>query len=117
MTLTVRAPAFLNALVRVSRSVETRLRYRCSLLIHSPDSKVEWASQLPPPKVGEVSQPLRAPNPAAFRVAVPSSSTRPTPPAMAGGPTALPPQPPTQGKITSLPPGPPSNRAGGGGLE
>ena len=38
--------------------------YRCVLSTHSPDCRVEWASQLIPPKVGEVSQALWEDQPA-----------------------------------------------------
>ena len=40
---------------------------------------VECASQLMPPKVGDVSQPLRAEKPALFSCALPFASTRSTP--------------------------------------
>ena len=45
------------------------------LLTHVPDWSVECASQLMPPKVGEVSQPLRDEKPAARSCSVPASRT------------------------------------------
>ncbi len=51
--------------------------------------KVEWPSQLLPPKVAEVSQPLRARKPAASSARVPVSRARPTPGAVTGSSTAL----------------------------
>ena len=43
--------------------------------IQSPDCIVECASQLMPPNVDEVSQPLRAPKPADCSCFVPAAST------------------------------------------
>ena len=79
MTAVVSQPAFWNALVRVSRSLETRLRSRCWLPIHRPEPNVACASQLPPPATGEVRNPLRAANPAdLFSCCVPASSAAST---------------------------------------
>ena len=50
---------------------------------------VEWPSQLLPPYVAEVSQPLRAANPAFSRAAVLASRVRSTPGAMTGSSMAL----------------------------
>lgn len=50
--------------------------------------KVVWASQLPAPVVGEVSQPLREENPAALSRLLPSASTASTCDAIAGSSTA-----------------------------
>ena len=80
--------ARLNALVRVSRSLETRLRQRWLLSIHRPDSSVAWASPLPEPRVGEVRNALREAKPAASSFWVPASSTALTWGASAGSSTA-----------------------------
>ncbi|CAM5742720.1 hypothetical protein SHIRM173S_01041 [Streptomyces hirsutus] len=45
---------------------------------------MEWASQLPAPVTGDLSQPLRDSKPAAFRVPVPSFSTASIGSAIAG---------------------------------
>ena len=49
------------------------------MLIHTPDSSVEWASQLPPAYVDEVSQAVRVENPAARSWSYPAESTACTP--------------------------------------
>src|SRR5262249_11410636 len=63
-SLTVRQPALLKASLRVNRRLLTSSAYRWMLLTHSPDCRVECTSQLIPPKLGEVSQALRADHPA-----------------------------------------------------
>src|SRR5450755_127770 len=63
-SLTVCQPAFLKASLRVNRLLARSSPYRWLLLTHSPDCRVEWASQLIPPKVGEVSQALCVDQPA-----------------------------------------------------
>ncbi len=47
-TPTVRQPAFRNSLFRVVRSLVITAWYLPSLFTQSPDSRVEWASQLFP---------------------------------------------------------------------
>ncbi len=78
MTPTVRQSARRKALLRVMRSLARRARWRCSLSIHSPERSVAWASQLPPPAVGEVRKALRDEYPASPSRRVPASSTAPT---------------------------------------
>ena len=69
-SLTVCHPALSKASLRVNRLLATSSPYRCVLLTHSPDCRVEWASQLIPPKVGEVSQALCVDQPARASEAV-----------------------------------------------
>ena len=78
MIAVVSQPAFWNALVRVRRSLEARLRSRCWLPIDRPEPNVACASQLPPPATGEVRKPLRAAKPADFSGWVPVSSAAST---------------------------------------
>ncbi len=78
ISATVRESALWNAVFSVSRSLFTSVRYRCWLLIQRPDSSVACASQLPPPAVDEVSQPLRAENPASRSRCDPWSRTAST---------------------------------------
>ena len=54
LTSAVRQPAARNAEARVSRWLATTALYRTWSVIGSPVCSVEWASQLRPPKVGEV---------------------------------------------------------------
>ena len=75
MTPTARHPARLNARVRVTRSAWTSWSYRRWPSTRIPDCSVECASQLRPPKVGEVRKALREEKPAARSCAVPRSST------------------------------------------
>ena len=79
MSLTVRQPALPKASVRVNRWLATSSAYRSSVLTHSPDCRVEWASRLIPPKVGEVSQALRVDQPARASEAVLRRRTASTP--------------------------------------
>ncbi len=67
---TVCHPALLKASLRVNRWLATSSLYRCWLSTHSPDCRVEWASQLMPPKVGEVTQALCVDQPALGQHAV-----------------------------------------------
>ncbi|GAA3304568.1 hypothetical protein GCM10020295_56020 [Streptomyces cinereospinus] len=83
------SPVFWNALVRVRWSPEVTVAYRCWLSTHSPDRNVEWPSQLLPPKVEEVSQPLLAAKPASARPSVAVSRVRRTPGEISGSSTAL----------------------------
>ncbi|BFO21306.1 hypothetical protein SHKM778_76940 [Streptomyces sp. KM77-8] len=57
--------------------------------IHRPDRAVEWPSQLLPPYVAEVSQPLRAWNPAFASAAVRVSRVSMTPGAISGSSVAV----------------------------
>jgi hypothetical protein len=59
-SLTVRQPAFLKAPLRVTRLPEVTVSYFCCESIHSPVCRVEWASQLIPPNVGDVRNALRS---------------------------------------------------------
>ena len=59
LSLTVRQPALSKASLRVNRRLATKSAYRSSVLTHSPDCRVEWASWLIPPKPGEEIQALR----------------------------------------------------------
>ena len=59
ITPTVRQPARRKAPLRVSRSLAIRLRYRCWLSIHRPDSNVECANQLSPPDRRRGEEPAR----------------------------------------------------------
>ena len=61
---TVCHPALPKASLSVNRWLARSSLYRWLLLTHSPDCRVEWASQLIPPKVGEVSQALCVDQPA-----------------------------------------------------
>ena len=70
LSLTVRQPALSKASLRVNRWLATSSAYRSSVLTHSPDCRVEWASWLIPPKPGEVSQALRVDQPARASEAV-----------------------------------------------
>ena len=54
----------------MNRRLATSSAYRCSVLTHSPDCRVEWASWLIPPKPGELSQALRVDQPARASEAV-----------------------------------------------
>lgn len=65
------------------------VRYRCWLLIHRPDRNVEWPSQLLPPYVAEVSQPLFAANPALTSFWFSAVRVASTPGAMTGSSIAL----------------------------
>jgi len=53
--------------------------YRDWVSTQSPDCMVEWASQLTPPNVDDVSHPLRAWKPADASCRSPVASTRSTP--------------------------------------
>ena len=77
--MTVRHPARPKARVSVRRSLARSCWYRRALSTHTPDCRVEWASQLTPPNVGDVSQPLSDEKPAARSPRVPESSTASTP--------------------------------------
>ena len=57
-------PALWKASLRVNRLLATSWAYRCVLSTHSPDWTVEWASQLIPPKVEDLSQALCVDQPA-----------------------------------------------------
>src|SRR5215207_9134110 len=74
MAPTARHPARLNARVRVRWSFLTSWSYRHWPLTRTPDCRVECASQLRPPKVGEVRKALREEKPAARSCASPRSS-------------------------------------------
>src|SRR5260370_42333273 len=63
-------PALSKPSLRVNRLLAVSSAYRCVVSTHSPDCRVECASQLMPPKVGEVSQALRADHPARASEAV-----------------------------------------------
>ena len=75
MAPTARHPARLNARVSVTRPFFTTWSYRHSPLTVTPDCRVECASQLRPPKVGDVRKALREEKPAARSCAAPRSST------------------------------------------
>jgi hypothetical protein len=67
-SLTVCHPALLKASLRVNRLLARSSPYRWLLLTHSPDCRVEWASQLIPPKVAlEPHHPPRTLRPPAYR--------------------------------------------------
>ena len=66
----MRQPALPKASLRVNRLLPTSWAYRCVLLTHSPDCRVEWASWLIPPKLGELSQALCVDQPARASEAV-----------------------------------------------
>jgi hypothetical protein len=78
-SLTVRQPAFRKAEASVSRVREVTWSYFCWESIHRPLSRVECASQLTPPKVGEVRNALRAENPWEASSASPWRRTASTP--------------------------------------
>jgi hypothetical protein len=65
------------------------VRKRCWLSIHRPDRNVEWPSQLLPPKVADVSQPLLAAKPAFVSASALVSSVLLTPGEMSGSSSAL----------------------------
>ena len=75
----MRQPALLKASLRVNRRLVTSSAYRCSVLTHRPDCRVEWASWLIPPKPGEVIQALREDQPAWASEAVLRRRTASTP--------------------------------------
>ena len=75
----MRQPALLKASLRVNRRLPMSSAYRCSVLTHSPDCRVEWESWLTPPKPGEVIQALCVDQPVRASEAVLRRRTASTP--------------------------------------